>query len=123
MVTINGVAYAISLGEQSAKVNGKQVDFSVQDGLHASGASAGATAASAAPAAPAGGESVVSPLPGLVLRLIAGDGDQVEADEDVLVLEAMKMEIPVKAPRAGHVSLVVAVGDKINSGDELFTIA
>ncbi len=122
-VTINGVAYAVSLGASTATVNGQSIPFSVKDGLSAVPAAAPVVSAPAAAPAPAGGEPVLSPVPGLVLRLIAAEGADVAADEDVLVLEAMKMEIPVKAPAAGKVSISVAMGDKVNSGDPLFTVS
>ncbi len=125
-VTINGETFAISLSDGAATVNGKKVEFSVQDGIKAPVVKpvvvAAAPVASVA-SAPEGGDAVLSPVPGLVLRLIASDGAQVEANQDVLILEAMKMEIPIKAPCAGRVSIFVATGDKVNSGDSLFTIA
>lgn len=119
-VTINGVAYAVSLGENSATVNGKNVPFTVKDGIDASAVPAEKTASSAASGS---GEPVVSPVPGNVLRLTVSEGAQVEADEEVLVLEAMKMEIPIKAPSAGTVSFKVGAGDKVNPEDPLFTLA
>ena len=38
-------------------------------------------------------------------------------------MESMKMEMPMKAPKAGTVSISVGQGDKINTGDTLFTVA
>ncbi len=122
-VTINGESFAISLSDGAATVNGKKVNFSVQDGIKAPAAKPAVAAPVATAAASGDGEAVPSPLPGLVLRLIASDGAQVEADQDILILEAMKMEIPVKSPCAGTVSITVAAGDKVNSGDPLFTVA
>ncbi len=122
-VTINGESFAVSLSDGSAMVNGKKVDFSVQDGIKAPAAKPAVVAPVAVASAPAGGEAVLSPVPGLVLRLIATNGAHVDANQDVLILEAMKMEIPVKAPCAGTVSISVAAGDKVNSGEPIFTIA
>ena len=75
---------------------------------------------------PAGAQVIpneVGTAPGLVLRITAQNGAQVAADEEVLVMESMKMEMPMKAPKAGVVTISVAQGDKINSGDTLFTVA
>ena len=59
-----------------------------------------APAAAPAPApaaAPAGGNAVTSPMPGLVMKVNVAVGQQVAKDEEILVLEAMKMESPVYA--------------------------
>ena len=79
--------------------------------------------ASAPKAAPAGGEVFKAPMPGLVLRFTASEGDKVNEGDEVMVLEAMKMEMPMKASKAGVVSFSVAQGDKVASGDPLFSIS
>ena len=75
-------------------------------------------------AAPAGaGESVEAPMPGKVIRINKHVGDAVASGDEVLVLEAMKMEIPVVAPQDGTVaSIDVAVGDAIEAGAVLATL-
>ncbi len=113
-VTINGTKYGVSLGDKSATVNGTKYDFSVAAGLQT---------ASAPKAAPAGGEVFKAPMPGLVLRFTASEGDKVNEGDEVMVLEAMKMEMPMKASKAGVVSFSVAQGDKVASGDPLFSIS
>ncbi len=113
-VTINGTKYGVSLGDTSATVNGTKYDFSVAAGLQT---------ASAPKAAPAGGEVFKAPMPGLVLRFTASEGDKVNEGDEVMVLEAMKMEMPMKASKAGVVSFSVAQGDKVASGDPLFSIS
>jgi len=51
-------------------------------------------------------------------------GDSVNEGDDVLIIEAMKMESPVKAPRTGKVvSIEVSPGDTVASGDALMFIA
>lgn len=61
------------------------------------------------------GSEVRAPMPGLVLEVFVRDGDEVEADEGVLVLEAMKMENELKAPSAGVVQAVhVASGEAVD---------
>ena len=66
---------------------------------------------------------VRAPLPGVIRKLIHKSGDTVEADEPVLVLEAMKMENEITAPVAGTIAeLFVVEGDSVNTGDDLFRI-
>ena len=118
-VTVNGKAYGVSFGaDGQATVNGQAYTYAVKDGLSDLKAGAQNT-----PAAGGAGEPFKAPMPGLVLRLTAQNGAQVAADEEVLVMESMKMEMPMKAPKAGVVTINVAQGDKINAGDTLFTVA
>ncbi len=60
---------------------------------------------------------------GKVFKLEAGVGQKVEKGDTVVIIEAMKMEIPVVAPEAGTVaSMDVAVGDIIEAGQVLATL-
>ncbi len=86
-------------------------------------------AAPAAPEAPAVekmqivGEVVNAPLPGRVFQLIAKVGDAVEAGQDVLILEAMKMENNIAATRKGTIrQIFVAEGDTVPAEGALFEI-
>lgn len=59
-------------------------------------------------------------LAGNVWKVLARDGQRVAADESILILESMKMEIPVNAPRAGLVTRVyVKEGDPVQEGQLL----
>src|SRR5207244_3262509 len=63
-------------------------------------------------------EDVVAPMLGKVLRLAAEPGARVKEDETLLVMEAMKMEIQVVAPRDGTLTAFrVAPGDAVDAGD------
>jgi acetyl-CoA/propionyl-CoA carboxylase biotin carboxyl carrier protein len=65
----------------------------------------------------AGGDSVVSPMQGTVLKVDVADGDEIEAGTVICVVEAMKMENEITAHRAGTVTGVsVASGDAVSSG-------
>ncbi len=65
-------------------------------------------------------ESVTAPMVGKVLEIQCKIGDQVEENQVILLLEAMKMEIPVVAPAAGTVKEIkVAVGDTVESDSVL----
>ena len=77
----------------------------------------------AAPAGAAGSVEVTASVPGKICKIEAAAGTAVKAGDAVLVLEAMKMEIPVVAPQDGTVATInVAVGDAVESGDVLATM-
>ena len=81
-------------------------------------------AAPVAPAPVAGGHSVTSPMPGLVFKIGVAIGQQVARDQELLVLEAMKMESPVYAPCAGTVaSILVKEGDAVSEGQVLIQLS
>jgi acetyl/propionyl-CoA carboxylase alpha subunit len=69
------------------------------------------------PGAAQGESTVVAPMPGTVIRLEVALGDAVRARQPLVVLEAMKMEIPVHSPFEGTVkALYVAEGDRVAGG-------
>jgi acetyl-CoA carboxylase biotin carboxyl carrier protein len=66
---------------------------------------------------------IVSNMAGVVLEFLVKPGDQVAVDQDVVMLESMKMQIPVQATTAGTVSaLKVNQGDFVDDGDVLLEI-
>jgi len=78
-------------------------------------------AVAAAPAANA--NAICAELPGSVFKLVASVGDTVNAGDKIMILEAMKMEIDVVAPRNGKVtSINVNVNDKIEAGQVLAVV-
>lgn len=114
-------------------VNGNVYDVVVEEGA-STGAPAAAPAprAVAAPAAPkaapkaaggAGSVKVEAGAAGKVFKIEAKVGQAVKAGDAVVIIEAMKMEIPVVAPQDGTVaSIDVAVGDSIEAGAVLATM-
>lgn len=83
----------------------------------------------AAPKAPVQADSasadgtVVSPMPGTIVQLMAAQGDKVSKGQPILVLEAMKMENEITAAKDGVLSeLRVAEGQTVAGGEILFTI-
>lgn len=116
-------------------VNGNVYDVVVEEG-----ASTGAPVAAKAPAAPkaapkaapaatpratggAGSIKVEAGAAGKVFKLEKKVGDAVKKGDAVVIIEAMKMEIPVVAPEDGTVaSIDVAVGDMIEAGAVLATL-
>lgn len=67
--------------------------------------------------------SVIAQLPGTIVRVLKSEGDVVDANEPVLILEAMKMENEVVAPGKGKIKKIhVREGQKVAKGDLLFEI-
>ncbi|HEV8642904.1 MAG TPA: biotin/lipoyl-binding carrier protein [Methylomirabilota bacterium] len=63
-------------------------------------------------------EEIKAHITGVVFQITAKPGDVVQAGDPVIVLESMKMEIPVEAPRAGHVSEIrVHEGQTVQEGE------
>ena len=57
-------------------------------------------------------------MTGVVFQIVARAGDRVNAGDPIIVLESMKMEIPVEAPRAGAIREVkVREGETVQEGD------
>ena len=72
----------------------------------------------------AGAQSIVSPMPGVVFKIRVAVGQQVAKEEELIVLEAMKMESPIYAPCAGTVSSIfVKEADSVNEGQVLIQLS
>jgi len=70
-----------------------------------------------------GVQTLTSPMPGKVVRLLASPGDAVEAGQGILVVEAMKMQNELKATRAGKVlSIAAREGATVAAGEPLATV-
>ena len=74
----------------------------------------------AAAGAEAGPAKILAPMPGKIVRLLVAEGDQVEAGQGLVVVEAMKMQNEIKATKNGKVTRI-AVGEAsaVNAGDLL----
>lgn len=117
-ITVNGNVYDVTVEENRAGVT--------------PAATAPRAAAKKAPAAPkaapkaaagAGSIEVKAGAAGKVFKIEANVGQSVKKGDAVVIIEAMKMEIPVVAPEDGTVaSIDVAVGDAIESGAVLATL-
>ena len=130
-VTLKGVTYevevekgeAILLDEYEAKAPAAPAAA-----VPAAPAPAAPAAAPAAPApaaaAPGKGDPVVSPLPGTVLDVKVTVGQAVKAGDVVMLVEAMKMENEIPAPKDGTVSAILTPkGTTVDTGTVLLTIA
>ena len=81
-------------------------------------------AAAPAPAAVAAGEVVKSPMPGNILKIQVSQGQQVKEGDVLIILEAMKMENEIVAPKAGSVAqIIVTKGQVVETGAPLAVIA
>ena len=114
-------------------VNGNVYDVTVEEGAGVASAPVAAPKAApkAAPAAPkaaapagaAGGIKVEAGAAGKVFKIEKNVGDAVKKGDAVVIIEAMKMEIPVVAPEDGTVaSIDCAVGDAVEAGKVLATL-
>lgn len=110
------------------EVNGKRLEVSLPDlggGTKPAAKPAAKTrkSRSARSAAKGGGDELTSPMQGTIVKVAASDGDTVAEGDLILVLEAMKMEQPITAHKAGKVSgLSAKAGDTVTSGAVLATI-
>ena len=117
-ITVNGTVYEVSVEEGGAG----STPVRAAAPKAAPAAPKAAPAPAAAPAA-AGSVEVTASVPGKVFKIEANAGTSVKAGDPIVILEAMKMEIPVVAPEDGTVAGInVAVGDAVESGDVLATM-
>jgi acetyl-CoA carboxylase biotin carboxyl carrier protein len=66
---------------------------------------------------------VAAHITGTVWKIQVKVGDRVEEEQAVVILESMKMEMPVESPTAGHVvSIAVSEGQAVEEGEVLLTI-
>lgn len=116
-ITVNGNVYDVTVEEKGAGA------APVAAAPVAATPVAAPAAAAPAKAAGAGSIQVKAGAAGKVFKVEASVGQKVEAGDAVVIIEAMKMEIPVVAPEAGTVaSIDVAVGDAVESGAVLATL-
>jgi biotin carboxyl carrier protein len=74
-------------------------------------------------AAPTQGTQVTAPVPGMILRITAQNGQEVVKDDEILVMDVMKMETPITAPCSGKVTILAAQTDKVSTGDIVAVIS
>ncbi len=112
-VAVNDKSYSVKLEDNEVLVNGVRYRVRVTDGEEGGALETG------------GGEaqSVNAPMPGNVFKVVCKAGDRVDEGADLVILEAMKMEVPVKSPVSGTIQSVdVAVGDVVKAGQGLVQI-
>ena len=111
-ITVNGTVYEVSVEEGGAG------SAPVRAAAPKAAPKAAPAAAPKAAAGAAGSVEVTASVPGKVFKIEANTGATVKAGDPIVILEAMKMEIPVVAPEDGTVaSINVAGGEAEDSGD------
>lgn len=123
-ITVNGTAYDVQVEEVAA--GAAPVAAPAPAAKPAAPAAAPTPAAAPAPAAapvPAGAETVNSPMPGTIVSVNVSVGQNVKKGDVLVVLEAMKMENEIMAPRDAVVASVqVNKGDSVDSGTPLVSL-
>jgi acetyl-CoA/propionyl-CoA carboxylase, biotin carboxylase, biotin carboxyl carrier protein len=115
----------------TVEVGGKRLEVTVPASLGAGDGSAGARGRNGGPSARTRtgrrggggvggghtGDELVSPMQGTIVKIVAADGEHVEVGDTIVVLEAMKMEQPLTAHKAGTVAgLSISVGQTVPAG-------
>ena len=119
-VEVNGTPYNVEFEKPISKP--KTISVVNKPAAAPSAGPAPANKPAAAPAA-AGGATVNSPLPGVVLDIKVKDGDKVTKGQVIMVLEAMKMENAIEAPCDGTITVKAQKGDSVLEGATLAVIA
>ncbi|MBS1790281.1 MAG: biotin/lipoyl-binding protein [Acidobacteria bacterium] len=121
VVQMNNRVYRCALeklpgGGTEITINGRRIPVNVRDKKHLRGNAGDAAGAS-------GKISLTSPMPGKVVRVLLSPGDEVAANQGVLIVEAMKMQNEVQSPRAGKVAEIrVTEGQTVNAGETMAVI-
>lgn len=131
LITVNGNQYEVEVEEVSNGATQERV-VSQPKAQPKPAPVAQSAAPKAAPKAqeekkvvsvPEGAETVEAPMPGTILRIDVKEGDSVKAGQILVILEAMKMENEIVAPRDGKVAAILTnKGASVNTGDKLVSI-
>ncbi len=124
-ITINGKTYTATVndadGSVSVNVNGNHYTAAIDNA--SAGAAASNTGNAPAPTASAEKTAITAPLAGNIVNVLVEPNTSVKQGDTLLILEAMKMETEVKAPRDGVVGEVnVKKGDVVATGETLLTL-
>lgn len=138
IITVNGKSYEVEVEELTAQTGGASVQAvpvtpaapasqpAAQPAPQAAAAPKQEKAAEQKPSAqpiPSGAELVKAPMPGTILDVKVNVGDEVKRGQVLLILEAMKMENEIMAPRDGKiVSIQVSKGASVNADDVLVAL-
>lgn len=131
-VTLNGKVYEVEVEKGEAVIQAEYeaalpaapaAPVAAPAPVSAAPAAPAPAAPASAPAAQAGANAVLSPLPGNINEVRFSAGQTVKAGDVVIILEAMKMENEIVAPKAGTLTKIhVQKGAVVNTGDPLFDV-
>ena len=117
-ILVEGRSYEVKIEPGStpdsyyAGVNGRRYAIQVRDPRRLS--------RSRGPFSAPGRQKVTSPMPGKVVRVLVREGDQVEAGQGLVVVEAMKMQNEIRSPKPGRVvAVLVKEGTAVGGGEAL----
>ena len=114
-VSIDNKIYNVKINGDEAIVNGQSFNISVSDGDVEESANSSNSSSE--------GSEIVSPMNAKVISVNLNVGDVVNEGDIVFIVEAMKMEVEVKAASSGKISSIDAkAGDQVSSGDKMATI-
>jgi biotin carboxyl carrier protein len=114
-VLIDGRSYEVTVVDSAVEIRGRRFTVDVRDPRRFTGASS--------PAAGQGQVSIAALMPGKVVRVMVAEGDTVEAGQGLVVVEAMKMQNEMKAPKPGRVARLPArAGATVAAGEVLAVI-
>ena len=130
-VTLNGKTYEVEVEAGQAMLVDEYEAYAPAPAAPAAApapaaasAAAAAPAPAAAPAVTAAGETISSPMPGNILRIEVTQGAAVKKGQILLILEAMKMENEIVAPRDGTIAqIVTSKGSVVDTGTPLIVLA
>jgi biotin carboxyl carrier protein len=115
-LVIEGRQYRCALDGNGVVIGGRRYGFEVEDPRSLQGRRGAGVGA-------AGPRALKAPMPGRVVRVLVGAGDEVLEGQAIMVIEAMKMQNELKSPKAGRVARVAAVvGDTVGAGDVLAVV-
>jgi biotin carboxyl carrier protein len=115
-VLIEGRSYQVVLAASGeVVVNGLTLRVSVQDPRKLTGRGAAERGH--------GRQTIASPMPGRVIRVLVESGQEVEAGQGLIVVEAMKMQNEMKSPRSGTIlEIRTAAGAAVGAGEALLVL-
>ena len=121
-VKINGKIYNVEFAGQNVLVNGDRYDVSFDTSAPAKPQPQGSAGEQPTADARGGadGNDIKATLPSNVFKILIKEGDAVKAGQNVIVLEAMKMEINIESPRDGVIDkILIAQGDTVDADQVL----
>lgn len=112
-VSVGNETFNIELKDNKATVNGQTYDIAVKEGISAQAPAQTSTG---------DGTEVKAPMPGVIMRFSVSEGANVQNGQTVIIIEAMKMEMEIKATAAGKIHFTANTGDQVQTGNVLALI-
>lgn len=123
IIRVNGFEYEVEVEKKAAGTAAPAAQAPSAAAAGSSPAPKASSAPQAAPKAAAAGKPVATGTAGKVWKVVQKAGAQVKRGDSIVILEAMKMEIPVVAPEDGTIGeILVAEGEAVESGQTVATI-